>query len=137
MNQYTIRKATKADFVAIDAFDMFAGDRKAEIRRGEVYVATENDEVIGYLTTARSFYQHPFIAYLQVRDDRQGIGIGQALLRFADSLWPVEQIYTSTEADNGPMMHLLQKFGFTPAGQIQFIQDAAELVFCKLRRIPG
>jgi GNAT superfamily N-acetyltransferase len=131
-NQYAIRKALKTDLAAIDEFDMFAGDRKAEIKRGEVVVLTENDDVIAYMTTARSFYQNPFIAYLQVRDDRQGRGLGRALLEFAGTLWPYEKIYTSTEADNAPMLHLLQSLDYQPAGQVLFIQETPELIFCKL-----
>jgi GNAT superfamily N-acetyltransferase len=131
-NQYTIRKALKTDFTAIDEFDMFAGDRRAEIKRGEVVVLTENDEVIAYMTTARSFYQNPFIAYLQVRDDRQGRGLGRALLDFAETLWPFEKLYISTEADNAPMLHLLQSLGYQPAGQVLFVQELPEMVFCKL-----
>ena len=130
---YSIRKATVADFDAIDDFDMFAGDRQDEIGRGECYVAVQDEVVAGYLTTARSFYQNPFVAYLQVRDHCQGHGIGNALLAFAESRWPVEQVYISTEASNLPMLHLLQKRGYSPAGEILFIQNEPELVFC-LRR---
>ncbi|MBO0936003.1 GNAT family N-acetyltransferase [Fibrella sp. HMF5335] len=130
---YSIRKAVAADFEAIDEFDMFAGDRQEEISRGECFVAVQGETVAGYLTTARSFYQNPFIAYIQVRDNQQRHGIGHALLAFAESRWPVEKIYISTEADNAPMLHLLQKRGYTPAGEILFIQNEPELVFCKLR----
>lgn len=130
---YSIRKATAADFEAIDEFDEFAGDRQEEIERGTCYVAVQNDVVVGYLTTARSFYQNPFVAYLQVRSEWQGQGIGTGLLAFAESRWPFEQLYISTEADNVPMLHLLQKRGYTPAGEILFIQNVPEVVFC-LRR---
>ena len=129
----SIRKAVAADFSAIDEFDMFAGDRQEEISRGECFVAVDNEVVVGYLTTARTFYQCPFIAYVQVRDALQGQGIGTALLAFAEARWPVEKIYTSTEADNLPMLHLLQKRGYSTAGEILFIQHEPELVFC-LRR---
>jgi GNAT superfamily N-acetyltransferase len=132
-NSITVRKAVSADFDAIDEFDMFAGDRQEEIERGECYVAVQDAVVVGYMTTARSFYQNPFVAYLQVRSDRQGHGIGTGLLAFAESRWPVEQLYISTEASNLPMLHLLQKRGYTPAGEILFIQNEPELVFC-LRR---
>ncbi|MBO0929644.1 GNAT family N-acetyltransferase [Fibrella aquatilis] len=130
---YSIRKAVAADFSAIDEFDMFAGDRQEEISRGECFVAVDNEVVVGYLTTARTFYQCPFIAYVQVRDEAQGRGIGTALLTFAEARWPFEKIYTSTEADNLPMLHLLQKRGYAAAGEILFIQNEPELVFC-LRR---
>ena len=129
----SIRKAVAADFDAIDDFDLFAGDRQDDIGRGECYVAVQQEAIVGYMTTARSFYQNPFVACLLVHDSVQGQGIGNALLAFAESRWPVEKLYISTEADNAPMLHLLQKRGYTPAGEILFIQNEPEAVFCKLR----
>ena len=73
------------------------------------------------------------MACLQVRDSFQGQGIGNGLLAFAETRWPVEKIYISTEADNAPMLHLLQKRDYLPAGEILFIQNEPEAVFCKLR----
>ena len=57
-----IRKATLEDFPQIDAFDVFALDRKAEINRGEILVAIIDDKIAGYITHNKNFYGGAFVA---------------------------------------------------------------------------
>jgi hypothetical protein len=52
--QVKIRQAVPDDFAEIDSFDVFAGDRKTEIQRDEVWVAILEGSIAGYITFNRS-----------------------------------------------------------------------------------
>lgn len=56
-----IRQATRKDFIETATFDLFAGDRNSEIARNEVWTATMEDTIAGYITFNHSFYRKPFI----------------------------------------------------------------------------
>jgi ribosomal protein S18 acetylase RimI-like enzyme len=126
-----IRQAVPDDFAEIDSFDVFAGDRKAEIQKSEVWVAILEGNIAGYITFNHSFYQKPFIQYLNVKAAYRKQGVGQALIESVEGRCGNEKLFTSTESNNLPMLRMLEKRKFKVVGVIEQLQEAAEIVYCK------
>lgn len=126
-----IRKATSNDLGAIISFDIFDGNREAEVRRGECFVALEGEQVAGYIVFNHSFYLKPFIQFLCVHPDFRRRGLANGLLEYIEGICNGERLFTSTESDNLPMLTLLNRRGYGVSGVIDNIQARAEVVFCK------
>jgi ribosomal protein S18 acetylase RimI-like enzyme len=126
-----IRQAVPEDFTQIDSFDVFAGDRKTEIQRNEVWVAMLEGKIAGYITFNRSFYQKPFIQYLNVKVEYRKQGVGQALIESIEGRCDNEKLFTSTESNNLSMLRMLEKRKFKVVGVIEQLQEVAEIIYCK------
>lgn len=126
-----IREATPSDLGAITSFDIFAGDRSADVERGECFVALEDGQVVGYVVFNHSFYLRPFVQFLCVNPDSRRRGLANGLLEYVESLCDGDTLFTSTESDNLPMLRLLSRRGYRVSGVIENIQERAEVVFCK------
>ena len=117
-----IRVATPTDLVAINSFNIFAGDRSADVQRGECYVALEGVRVAGYVVFNHSFYLKP---------ESRRRGLANELLAYVEGICDGDTLFTSTESDNLPMLRLLSRRGYQVSGVIERIQERAEVVFCK------
>jgi ribosomal protein S18 acetylase RimI-like enzyme len=126
-----IRQAVPEDFTQIDSFDVFAGDRKTEIQRNEVWVAMLEGKIAGYITFNRSFYQKPFIQYLNVKVEYRKQGVGQALIESIEGRCDNEKLFTSTESSNLSMLRMLEKRKFKVVGVIEQLHEVAEIIYCK------
>ena len=127
-----IRKATTEDLAAIAAFDVFSGDRGAEIQAGEIVVAICEGEVVAYMMHNRRFYQKPFIWLLCVKESYQRRGIADQLLVWAEAHYAKDAtLFSSTEADNERMIRLFTRRGYEPSGSIDNIQAVAEVIFIR------
>lgn len=129
-----IRNAVLEDFPAIDAFDVFARDRKQEIVKGEVLVAVINDKIAGYMTHNRSFYARPFAQFVCVKECFRKNGVAKALYQEAEKLYAEdgdELIFSSTEDDNEIMLGFFERNGWQKSGVIHNIQRQAEILFVK------
>ncbi|MBS1514431.1 MAG: GNAT family N-acetyltransferase [Bacteroidetes bacterium] len=129
-----IREATLEDFPGIDAFDVFARDRKEEIKRGEIIVALIEDKVAGYLTHNRSFYDRPFVQFVCVNKEFRQRGVARRLYEQAEKIYKdenAELIFSSTEDDNAIMLGFFERHGWQKSGVIHNIQPQAEILFVK------
>ncbi len=127
----TIRKATLEDENAIDIFDRFGGSRNLEIIREEIWVAVYENEIAGFMTFDNSFYERPFIRYIVTNPDYRRKSVAEKLMLFIEEKCEGQKIFTSTEADNLPMIMLLNKFNYKMVGIIHELQDVAEVIYCK------
>ena len=126
-----IREAAPSDLGAINSFDIFAGDRSANVERGECFVALAEGRVAGYVVFNHSFYLKPFIQFLCVDPEFRGRGLANGLLEYVEGICDGDTLFTSTESDNLPMLRLLSRRGYRLSGVIERIQERAEVVFCK------
>lgn len=126
-----IREATLSDLEAINSFDIFAGERSAEVERGECFVAVEEQQVVGYIVYNYSFYLKPFIQFLCVNPKFRRRGFATELLEYVESICDGDKLFTSTESDNLPMLKLLNRREYRISGVIENIQEQVEVVFCK------
>lgn len=130
----TVRKAELDDFEAIDSFDIFAGERRKDIERGECFVAVENEQVVGYIVFNHSFFLMPFIQFLCVDSKFRQQGFAGKLLDYVEQASDGEKLFTSTESDNLTMLKVFSKRGYRVSGVIENIQEKSEIVFCKKMR---
>lgn len=126
-----IREAMLNDLEAINSFDIFAGDRSAEVKRGECFVAVEEQQVVGYIVYNHCFYLKPFIQFLCVNPKFRRQGFATELLEYVEGICDGDKLFTSTESDNLPMLKLLNRRRYRISGVIENIQEQAEIVFCK------
>lgn len=130
----TIRPAEVSDYRIINDYDDFAGDRRIDMERGELFVADTADErSVGFLKlTSNEFFNKPMISIVNVRPNLRRRGIASALIRNAVEKASWCKVYTSTEADNEVMHLLLPKLGFERVGSIGGLNfdGGDEVVFC-------
>src|ERR1700742_1774489 len=96
-----IRAGTQNDVAAIEAFDPFTGDRRAELARGEVLVAEVDGRVVAYVTfSLAGFIGRPFVHFLAVALEFRRRRIASGLLRaVAERVGPC-RLFISTEEGN-------------------------------------
>ena len=127
----TIRQAKLGDENAIDTFDQFGGSRKLEIIREEIWIAVAENKIAGFITFDNSFYERPFIRYVITNPDYRRKSVAEKLMSFIEEKCKGKKIFTSTEADNLPMIMLLTKLNYKMVGIIHELQDVAEVIYCK------
>lgn len=130
----TIRKATIEDFPAIDEFDVFARDRKEEIKNGGIIVAVIDEKIAGYLTHNLSFYNRPFVQFVCVNKEFRKRGAAKALFDYVENIYKEENaelIFSSTEDDNEIMLGFFERHGWEKSGIIHNIQPQAEILLVK------
>ncbi len=129
-----IRRSLLTDLAAINAFDIFAGNRLIEIADDHMLVAEVDGRVVGYVSwLPRGFVGRDYITHLGVNPAHQRRGIGRALLRAAEAAIGASRVFASTDGDNATMLALLPAEGWNLAGSVACVneRDRAELFFYK------
>lgn len=127
-----IRRATSDEAKTIKPWDEFIGDRRIDTGRGEMFIATDDDEIAGYIVfSSDMFFNKPFIRLLCVKENHQRKGIALALTRHVLQVYKGLEVWTSTEGWNKPAMQLFEKLGFINRGTIAGLNcdGATELFF--------
>lgn len=131
-----IRPALLTDLAAINAFDIFAGNRLLEIADNHMLVAEIDGQVVGYVSwLPRGFVGRDYITFLGVEPGYQRRGLGRALLRAVESAIGTGRVFVSTAEDNITMLAFLPAEGWIPAGSVAGANegDRAEVFFRKDR----
>jgi len=130
-----IRKAQPCDLAAILTFKTFAGDRSREVEEGRLFVSLDGDCLNGWATMAAyTLIGRPYVEFLATHPKHRRQGVATRLLEHLELLHRGQRLFISTEDYNAPMLSLLTKRRYTPAGKISggANQDGAdELYFYK------
>ena len=120
-----IRLGIPADFIEIDRFDVFAGDRKQEIAEQQLYVYLIEDRPVGYITTVDSscLCGHPLISFLCVDIAYRRQGIASQLLTVVEAKYKHRKLFISTESNNSVMLDLIKQRHYILAGSLTKIND--------------
>jgi ribosomal protein S18 acetylase RimI-like enzyme len=131
-----VRKAHTGDIGGIVATDHVAGvdvERLQFIRESlesaSVYVATIEEEIVGYCVFDHSFFSRGFISLLIVHPEHRRKGIGSELVRHVEHLCESERLFTSTNQSNKPMQSLLRKMGYKRSGVVDDLDPGDPEVF--------
>ena len=135
----SIRPATESDVEALCSLDLIArreSERREFIRRevasGNCFVATADEEVIGYGVLNYTFHHTGCIDMLYVQSDHRRRGAGAALVRHMESLCRTPKLFTSTNLSNLRMHSLLAKLGYELSGVIHNLDEGdPEIVYFK------
>lgn len=115
-----VRRGRSEVFDQIDSFDPFGGDRREELASERVLVVEERDEVVGYVTfSPAGFIGRPFVHFLAVAPSFQRRGLACELLEAVMRRLGSGRLFISTEADNQPMLRLLEREGWEVAGSVE------------------
>ena len=113
-----IRFAEPYDLSRIMTFDSFPGDRIAEIVDRRMLVAEIDNVVVGYVAWQhRSCLGKDYVNKLNVDDQYRRRGIAQALVSALNTVLR-GRVFISTGVSNAAARSLLERTGWTPAGQI-------------------
>lgn len=130
-----IRTAKPDDLPTLARHDLHISPRELEtsIRRGRVYVAEEQGELLGWLRYNLFWDNTPFMNLLFVLESHRGRGLGQALTEH----WEAQMrragygtVMTSTQS-NERAQHFYTKLGYTAVGGFLPPGEAYELIFLK------
>lgn len=130
-----ISYASKEDIVGILEVDKHIAKTVLEhkIHNSEVYVARENNMVIGVLRYSLFWDNTPFMNMLYIRAEFQRRGLGLSLVNH----WEAEMsakgyhsVMTSTQS-NETAQHFYRKIGYKDIGGLLLPDEPLELVFMK------
>jgi len=108
------------------------GFLRSAIADGTALVAVTSGAIVGYAVLDHSFYGNAFLALLVVRADSRRRGFGTALLHAAEARARTPKLFTSTNASNLPMQHLLDNAGYQRSGVIENLDPGdPELVYVR------
>ena len=138
--QITIKGAAEAETrhaIAIDEAHRMEAGRADYLRevasRTGLFVAYADASPAGFsCLDQRCFFRRPFLSLLIVHPEHRRKGIGEALLKHAQSEIGGKRLFTSTNLSNAPMIALLAKCRFVLCGHVAGLDDGdPELVFSK------
>lgn len=140
--KFSIRPANESDVDALYSLDLVARceDRRRELIRravasGACYVATAEDEVVGYGVLNYNFYDNGWIEMLYVHSGYRRRGVAEALLRHLEQQCERPKLFISTNLSNLAMQSLLAKLSYVRSGVIHNLdQDDPEIVYFKRLR---
>ena len=134
-----IREGTPEDVDALVALDHVArcdsirADCMAHaVRAGHSFVAEWDGTLVGYGILTYSFYGNGMIELLYVGEGYRRLGVGRALIGYAESRCNTPKLFTSTNLTNKPMQLLLEGLGYRLSGYIDNLDPGdPELVYFK------
>lgn len=130
-----VTKATLADWSLLISLDTHLSKEKIKekIERQEIFLAKENNKIIGFLRFNYFWDELPFINLLFVEADHRKQGIGSALMNaFEQQMKELgySQILLSTQSDEEGQ-HFYRKLNYTDCGALLFSKEPTELFFVK------
>ncbi|MEM1158245.1 MAG: GNAT family N-acetyltransferase [Verrucomicrobiota bacterium] len=135
-----IRLASEYDLSALFQIDHIARgnlEKRREflsgtVDRSECYVASIEEELIGYAVFNYTFFRNGTINMLYIKEEFRGRGIGGQLIDYIERLCPEEKLFTSTNQSNLRMRRLMEKKGFEKSGVIENLDEGdPEIVYLK------
>ena len=111
---------------------------QTDMEKGNAYVVTDDDEtILAYAAiifdiepayeelegTWLSYGDYVVVHRVAVSEAAKGKGIAVALFQLIEDLSVKKQVYrikVDTNFDNGPMLHILNKLGYTYCGEVYF-----------------
>jgi ribosomal protein S18 acetylase RimI-like enzyme len=106
---------------------------KNKIENLELYIAENNDKIIGWLRYNLFWDNIPFLNMLYFLEEYRRMGIGSRLVKY----WENEMrqkgykiVFTST-LSNEEAQHFYRKMGYKEIGGIKYLDEPYELIFQK------
>ena len=131
----TIRYAEEKDYLWLKEHDNYISFEtlKVKIAFREIYVALEDNELIGWLRYNLFWDNVPFVNMIYILEDYRGKGYGKRLAFY----WANEMkdkgykgVMTSTQS-NEEAQHFYRSLMFTEIGGFKYLEDPYEIMFYK------
>ncbi|WP_276357675.1 GNAT family N-acetyltransferase [Cohnella caldifontis] len=126
-----------------DSNDVVNGDQHVpnhiltwKLQNQEIVLATDDEDVVGYLRLEFLWSKYPYIGLIKVHPDYRGQGLGKRLLQFVEEHLKkkgVKAIYSSSQVNENNPQEWHRKSGFKECGIINGINEGniGELFFVK------
>ncbi|MEM8995122.1 MAG: GNAT family N-acetyltransferase [Acidobacteriota bacterium] len=136
---HRIRRAVDDDLSALGDVDPAVrrgSDRTAflrdAVRDHRAWVVEGAGGVIGYGVISHGFFGRSFIELVYVAEAHRSSGYGPQMVTFLEGQSRSNDVFTSTNASNSHMQHVLEKLGYERAGVIHHLDPGdPELVYVK------
>jgi len=130
-----IRYAEIKDYLWLKEHDRHISEEtlKTKIEAKEIYVAEENNELIGWLRYNLFWDNIPFMNLLYFPEEYRRRGMGRKLVNYWENEMKekgYKNVLTST-LSNEEAQHFYRKLGYTEIGGFKYLDEALELMFCK------
>ncbi len=125
MGEIIVRRGISADLPHLNIIDKIAKrepTRRAmmqiAVAKQTLWVAEDNDDVVGYAIMTHSFFGRAFIDMVYIDEAKRGVGIGPELIKAVEKQAKTERIFTSTNQSNRHMQRVLSNLGYTISGVV-------------------
>jgi ribosomal protein S18 acetylase RimI-like enzyme len=130
-----IGHAEEKDIAGILALDGHIEERtlRDKIRRDEVYIVREGNEIVGTLRYSLFWDNTPFMNMLKIKEAYQKKGLGSSLVLFWEKEMMQEKhacVMTSTQADESAQ-HFYRKIGYVDIGGFVLPNEPLEIMLYK------
>ncbi len=139
MPGHRIRQAFANDMSTLGDLDHIA--RGNSYRRDFIRNAVESHRawvveisggIVGYGVISHAFFGHSFIDLIYIAEPQRSSGYGPQLLAFLEGQSQSSNLFTSTNASNSHMQHVLEKLGYERSGVIHNLDPGdPEIVYVK------
>lgn len=136
--EFNIRLANENDLISCIELDLHKNSEKIKnkICMKEVFVAENNNEIIGCLKIEYIWTHLPFISYIVIKDNFRKAGLGKAMITYLEEYLKnsgQNTLLSSTMTDALPQQKWHKKNGFKECGILCGINDhgVGELFFKK------
>jgi len=105
---------------------------RSHLERGELLLAEDDREVVGFLAYRTDWFQCTFVSLVVVAERARRRGAARALFQAVERRSPSARLFSSTEETNAASIQMHRAFGFVPSGHIDNLpQGYRELLFYK------
>ena len=130
-----IRHAKIADYSWLKEHDKHISEEtlKTKIESKEIYVAQENNELIGWLRYNLFWDNIPFMNLIYFLEEYRRNGFGRKLVNHWENEMKekgYKNVLTSTLSTE-EAQHFYRKMGYTEIGGFKYLDEALEMIFCK------
>jgi len=130
-----IRHAKIADYSWLKEHDKHISEEtlKTKIESKEIYVAQENNELIGWLRYNLFWDNIPFMNLIYFLEKYRRNGFGRKLVNHWENEMKekgYKNVLTSTLSTE-EAQHFYRKMGYTEIGGFKYLDEALEMIFCK------
>ena len=105
---------------------------RAGVERGELWVAEDRGEPVGFLLYQGDWFQCTFVMLVVVAEHARRRGVARSLFAAVEERSSSARLFSSTEETNAVSIQMHRALGFTPSGYIDNLpQGYRELLFYK------
>jgi ribosomal protein S18 acetylase RimI-like enzyme len=105
-----------------------------KIKNNEIYVAKNNEKIIGWLRYNLFWDNIPFLNMIYILEDYWKMGIGKKLVKYWENEMEgngYKNVLTSTQS-NEEAQHFYRKIGYKEIGGFKYFNDPFEIIFQKI-----
>jgi GNAT superfamily N-acetyltransferase len=131
----SIRAAVRDDMALLEGFALSVPEVSNAARvqdlvgKSDLFVALIGHEIVGLVVRDQSFFGRDFVSKLFVRETFRNLRVGMALMTTMVEARRSEQVFSSSNLSNMPMLAMFRTLGWIYAGTIDHLDPGDPEVF--------